>query len=85
MAYTIIVFFTHTLNYTLIASLCHDLLLSTVLDTRPNVSIISSFQILRDLLFSARLLEADTADNEFGLLRQAYPGLDLVKESNFFV
>ena len=85
MAYTIIVFFTHALNYTLITGLCHNLLLSTILDARPYVGIISSFQILRDLLFSTRLFEADAADNEFGFLRQAYPGLDLVKQSNFFV
>ena len=79
MAYTIIVFFSHALNYTLIASLRHNLLLRTVLDARPNVGVICGFQILRDLLFSTRLLEADAADNEFGLLRQTNPGLDLVK------
>ena len=43
-----------------------------------------NFELFRDLV-AARLVQADVADDKFRLLRQAYPGLDLVKQSDLLV
>ena len=53
------------------------------LDASPIVRVVN-FELFRDLV-AARLVQADVADDKFRLLRQAYPGLDLVKQSDLLV
>ena len=55
----------------------------TELDPRPIVPVVN-FELFCDLV-AARLVQADVADDKFRLLRQAYPGLDLVKQSDLLV